>query len=88
MRAIQLWSTVAATAALTLSAPTAAKAQYTGTAPWCAYMGYLGTFYECNYYSLEQCMERASGVSNSCTVNPWYVAEPARAKPRRRAGPR
>jgi hypothetical protein len=41
----------------------AANAQpFEGNAPWCANLGYLGTALERAYYSLEQCMARASGL--------------------------
>jgi hypothetical protein len=60
----------------------AANAQaFEGNAPWCANLGYLGTALECAYYSLEQCKARASGITNNCSVNPWYVRE--RTQPRR-----
>jgi hypothetical protein len=55
--------------------------EYQGKAPWCANLGYLGTGWECAYYTVEQCMARASGITNSCSVNPWYV--PERVQPRR-----
>jgi hypothetical protein len=60
----------------------AAQAQsYGGHAPWCANLGHLGTGLECHYYSLQQCMARASGLTDSCSANPWYV--PERTRPRR-----
>jgi Protein of unknown function (DUF3551) len=55
--------------------------EYQGNAPWCANLGYLGTGWECAYDTLRQCMARASGITNSCSVNPWYV--PERVQPRR-----
>ena len=62
-----------------------AQAQaYQGHAPWCANLGYLGTGWECAYYTLQQCMARASGITNNCSANPWYVPERApRRYPRR-----
>jgi hypothetical protein len=67
----------------------AAQAQaFQGNAPWCANMGYLGTALECAYYSLEQCMARASGITNNCSVNPWYVPERTQTRRQRRDRPR
>ena len=31
-----------------------------------------GGTYDCAYRTLEQCMAAASGVSNQCSLNPWY----------------
>ena len=74
-------------AAATLAATHAAQAQVAvGHAPWCAKMGDFGFELECFYYSREQCMARASGVTNSCTANPWYL--PDRRKVRRYRGSR
>jgi hypothetical protein len=53
-----------------------APAQWLGHAPWCAETGHVAR--ECDYYSLAQCMARASGISNACSVNPWYVPRPQR----------
>jgi hypothetical protein len=52
-----------------------AQAQFTqGRAPWCADLSNLdGVTVECQYYTFEQCMARASGISNHCSVNPYYV---------------
>lgn len=73
------WRAALAVAAWISVAPLAtgeAQAQaYQGRAPWCANMGYLGAGLECAHYTLEQCMARASGITNSCSVNPWYVPE-------------
>jgi Protein of unknown function (DUF3551) len=86
------WRTAIALASWIAIAPfgaVSAQAQeYQGHAPWCANLGYLGTGWECAYYTLEQCMARASGVTNSCSVNPWYVPERTQIRrPRRdRAG--
>jgi hypothetical protein len=71
-----------------LGAPTAQAQMYAGRAPWCADNGYVGVGFECAYYSFEQCMARASGISNVCSQNPNYVRErpPGRVpvKPQRR----
>ena len=77
----------ASLAALVLATTHVAQAQVAvGYAPWCANMGDFGFELECFYYSREQCMARASGVTNSCTANPWYV--PDRRKVRRHRGGR
>src|SRR5262249_59556722 len=58
--------------ALTLAATLPAAAQYyIGPAPWCAILGRASA--QCFFYSFEQCWARASGISNSCVVNPYFV---------------
>jgi hypothetical protein len=42
-----------------------------GRARWCMTWPQGGT-YDCAYHSREQCMAAASGVSNQCSLNPWY----------------
>jgi Protein of unknown function (DUF3551) len=82
------WRTALAVAGSIAIAPLTAGAaqaqEYQGSAPWCANLGYLGTGWECAYYTLEQCMARASGITNSCSVNPWYVPERTPARHQRR----
>lgn len=47
-----------------------------GHAPWCADLGAIGwAVLECSYHTFEQCRAAVWGVSNSCTVNPWYLPE-------------
>jgi len=70
-------ATSLANLALTREAP----AQWLGYAPWCAVTNSVAL--ECQYYSLAQCMARAYGISNACSVNPWYVPPPPRVRPRR-----
>ena len=53
----------------------------TGRAPWCVNLSAAGGVLDCSYHSLEQCMASASGVSNQCSLNPWYAGPP---DPRRR----
>jgi len=79
--AVALLAWVAAT---TFAGTSAAHGQgWAGHGPWCANIG-DGRAMECNYYSLRQCMARASGLTNSCSVNPWYVSEPAPVRRYRR----
>lgn len=59
-----------------------ASAQYIGRSPWCAQVH--GAALECYYQTFEQCFARASGISNVCMVNPYYVPPPLRGAPRRR----
>ncbi len=63
---------------IALTAPGSdAKAQgFEGHAPWCANMGGEGPGWECDYYTFEQCMARASGITNSCNRNPFLVQVP------------
>lgn len=56
-----------------------------GNAPWCVNLSQYGGTLDCAYHSLEQCMASALGVSNQCSLNPWYVGPPdPRARPRPR----
>jgi hypothetical protein len=82
------WRAALAVAAWISVAPFAtgeAQAQaFQGPAPWCANMGDLGIGFECAYYTLEQCLARVSGITNSCSVNPWYVPERIQVRRQRR----
>ena len=63
----------------------AARAQpIDGHAPWCALMGDSFQL-DCGYYSLQQCMARASGVTNQCTPNSWYVPQGPRGRSKKRS---
>jgi hypothetical protein len=64
---------VAAWIAVTGLAPGTAQAD--GHGRWCADMGDLGNGLECHYYTLEQCMARASGNTNICILNAFYIPE-------------
>jgi len=72
-------------AGATIVAGVASAQPINGRAPWCATFSQYGGTLDCAYYSLEQCMAGASGVSNQCSRNPWYVE---RDDPRRRPRPR
>jgi hypothetical protein len=67
---------LAAGAMLTILAVSAQAQPITGHAPWCVNMSFQGGIRDCSYYTLEQCMESARGVSNQCERNSWYVPEP------------
>jgi hypothetical protein len=55
-------------------------------APYCALVTGYGTW-ECDYYSLQQCLARTSGLGGTCSLNPWLrPAEPPAG--RRRVSPR
>jgi uncharacterized protein DUF3551 len=45
-------------------------------APWCANLGGRDGGWDCGYYSFEQCMATARGLSNNCQPNPWALAAP------------
>jgi hypothetical protein len=48
---------------------------FRGRGPWCtAYFD--GPGYACDFYSWEQCWATASGLSNQCLLNPFYVPPP------------
>jgi hypothetical protein len=53
-----------------------------GHARWCVTMS-LGGMLQCNYRSLEECMFYARGVSNQCSLNPWYDGPPDPPRKRR-----
>ena len=54
-----------------LLAPQSAQAQaWDGKGPWCVEHR---TYYDCAFYSFQQCMATAWGVTNYCTPNPLYV---------------
>jgi hypothetical protein len=62
-----------ALAAATMSAAPAAQAQpWMGRGSWCTDL-LEGAGYDCAFYSFQQCMATASGVTNYCTPNPLYV---------------
>ena len=56
---------------LTMIADAASAQPINGRGRWCATFP-QGGGYDCAYRSLEQCMAAASGVSNQCSLNPWY----------------
>jgi hypothetical protein len=56
-----------------LIADTASAQPINGRARWCITMSQYGGTLDCAYHSLEQCMAAASGVSNQCSLNPWFV---------------
>ena len=68
-------------AGATLLADAASAQPINGRARWCVNLSHFGTL-DCAYHSLEHCMASALGVSNQCSLNPWYVERP---HPRRRA---
>jgi hypothetical protein len=47
-----------------------------GRARWCVTLSHFGGTLDCAYHSLEQCMASALGVSNQCSLNPWFVERP------------
>ena len=73
-----------ATLAGTIAMADAASAQpINGRGRWCMTFSMYGGTLDCAYHSLEQCMASAAGVSNQCSLNPWY-AGPPEPRPRRR----
>ena len=59
-------------AATTFETDHAQAQAFRGRGPWCtAYFD--GPCYTCSFYSWEQCWATASGVSNQCILNPFYV---------------
>jgi hypothetical protein len=62
---------------LAMDAGIASAQPIIGRSRWCVTLP-LGGMYQCSYYSLEQCVFYARGVSNQCSLNPWYERPPAR----------
>ena len=81
----RFWMAAAlATLAGTIALTDAASAQpVNGRGRWCQTFVMYGGTLDCSYHSLEQCMASAAGVSNQCSLNPWYAGPPEPA-PRRR----
>jgi uncharacterized protein DUF3551 len=48
-----------------------------GHARWCTTFPDNGV-YDCAYHTLQQCMAAALGVTNQCSLNPWYAGPPPR----------
>lgn len=70
-------------AAFVLDARSVSQAHY--HAPWCAMLTGYGTW-ECDYYSLQQCLARTSGLGGTCSLNPWLP--PTQPPVRRQRAPR
>ena len=49
-------------------------------APWCAASGGRGSAWDCSYYSFEQCMATARGLSSNCAPNPRYIERQSRKR--------
>lgn len=49
-------------------------------APWCANTGGRGSAWDCGYYTFEQCMATARGLSSNCAPNPRYIDRQARKR--------
>jgi hypothetical protein len=83
--AAAIWLALAVLVAL--DAGVASAQPILGRARWCMTLP-LGGMMQCSYHSLEQCMVYAHGVSNQCSLNPWYEGPPSsrqrKHKPRRR----
>jgi hypothetical protein len=68
-------ATAAALIACAAALASAGSARADPRAPWCVDTADLGAGLQCNYFSFEECQIAARGVSNICTVNPYYVPE-------------
>ena len=56
-----------------------ALAQYQA-APWCAAQGGMSSAWDCSYFTFEQCMATARGLSSNCAPNPRYIDKQARKR--------
>jgi Protein of unknown function (DUF3551) len=79
------WLVATVLAASALDVGIASAQPTIGNGRWCVTLSHLGGTLQCSYRSLEQCMFYARGVSNQCSLNPWYEA-PARPRGKRDAG--
>src|SRR5215831_18432680 len=71
---------------LTTFAVGGAQAQaFRGRGPW--WTAYFDGPYSCSFYSYEQCWATASGLTNYCLRNPFYVPPPQVRPPRKRPRP-
>ena len=68
---------------VTLAAEVASAQPLNGRARWCVNIPQFGGTLDCAYHSLEQCMVSARGVSNQCSLNPWYEERPVPRQRRR-----
>jgi hypothetical protein len=64
-----------------MTADVASAQPINGHARWCATFPDNGV-YDCAYHTREQCMATASGVTNHCSLNPWYAGLPPRRSKR------
>jgi hypothetical protein len=69
--------------AAALDSRAAATAAPRPPAPWCANLGGRDGGWDCSYHTFEQCMATARGLSSNCQPNPWALAAPNPAPPRR-----
>jgi hypothetical protein len=77
------WLALALLVGLTVDTGISSAQPIIGRSRWCATLPY-GGMYQCSYHSLEQCMEYARGVSNQCSLNPWYEGPPPQRHKRNR----
>jgi Protein of unknown function (DUF3551) len=82
-----VWLALAVLAGLAMDSSVASAQPIIGHARWCMTLP-LGGMMQCSYRSLDECMVYASGVSNQCSLNPWYEGppEPQRRKRKPRTG--
>lgn len=66
-----LWLASALLLGASMVADVASAQPTNGRARWCMTFPERGT-YDCAYHSLEQCLASAIGVTNQCSLNPWY----------------
>ena len=70
-----IWPALVMLIGAVVAADVASAQPINGRGRWCATFPQGGT-YDCAYHTLEQCMAAASGMSNQCSLNPWYVERP------------
>jgi hypothetical protein len=75
---------IAAAIALLAAANVQPAAAQNTTRPYCMRGGTYGAgSWDCSYYTMEQCLETASGLNGTCMPNPNYRG-PKKAAPKRR----
>jgi hypothetical protein len=70
-----VWLGLAVLVTLAVDSGVASAQPAIGRGRWCATLPLSGMM-QCSYHSLEQCMAYAHGVSNQCSLNPWYEGPP------------
>jgi hypothetical protein len=80
------WLALALLAASAIDAGVASAQPTIGNGRWCVTLSHLGGTLQCSYRTLEQCMFYARGVSNQCSLNPWYVGPDSARRGKRDTG--
>lgn len=81
------WLILAMLVGLAMGLSVASAQPIIGHGRWCMTLP-LGGMMQCSYRSLDECMFFARGVSNQCSLNPWYEGPPEPQRRQRKPRPR